>query len=153
MCQGHDIVILEDLIGTEWRPPVMWIEWFMEYKFIKPDERFLDVPSNMLGFLEVRKWCKIMLLIYLEEQEQLTLLLPGWRLLHSKVSQVVPNCNWSWIRVIRAGITSQKNQGPQKQVFCIRLAADWEENIIRLDLAEESQTTKLGQKIWNRALW
>ncbi len=55
MCQGHDVVILEDLIGTEWRPPVMWVEWFMEYKFIKPKESFLEVSSNIIGFLAVRK--------------------------------------------------------------------------------------------------
>ena len=43
MCQGHDVVILEDLIGTVWRPPVMWVEWFRDYKFVKPEESLLEV--------------------------------------------------------------------------------------------------------------
>ena len=68
MCQGHDVVILEDLIGTEWRPPVMWVEWFREYMFLKPEERLLEVSSNIIGFLGVRN---------LEEQEQLTFLFSG----------------------------------------------------------------------------
>ena len=46
MCQGHDVVILEDLKKTEWRPPVMWVEWFLDYKFIKPEEKFFEVSSN-----------------------------------------------------------------------------------------------------------
>ena len=54
MRQGHDVVILEDLIGTAWRPPVMWVEWFRDYKWIKSEKE---------SFLEVRKWCRIMLLI------------------------------------------------------------------------------------------
>ena len=53
MCQGHDVVILEDLIGSVWRPPVMWVEWYRDYMFVRPEDRFL----------EVRKWCRIMLLI------------------------------------------------------------------------------------------
>ena len=53
MCQGHDVVILEDFLGSVWRPPVMWVEWFRDYKFVKPEE----------GLLEVRTWCRIMLLI------------------------------------------------------------------------------------------
>ena len=68
MCQGHHVVILEDLIGTEWRPPVMWVEWFREYMFLKPEERLLEVSSNIIGFLGVRN---------LEEQEQLTFLFSG----------------------------------------------------------------------------
>ena len=55
ICQGHDVVILEDLKGTAWRPPVMWVEWFREYKFIKPEESYSEVSSNIIGFLEVRK--------------------------------------------------------------------------------------------------
>ena len=32
--QGHDVVILDDLKNTSWRPPVLLIEWFRNYKFI-----------------------------------------------------------------------------------------------------------------------
>ena len=46
MRQGHDVVILEDLIGTVWRPPVMWVEWFRDYKWIKSEkESFLEVRN------------------------------------------------------------------------------------------------------------
>ena len=31
LCQGHDIVILEDIKSSSWRPPVLWIEWFRNY--------------------------------------------------------------------------------------------------------------------------
>lgn len=32
---GHDIVILEDLKKSEFHPPIIWIEWFLDYRFIK----------------------------------------------------------------------------------------------------------------------
>ena len=31
--QGHDVVILEDMIHFHWRPPVIWLEWFFPYQF------------------------------------------------------------------------------------------------------------------------
>ena len=31
--EGHDVVILDDL-DPRLRPPVIWVEWFREYKYI-----------------------------------------------------------------------------------------------------------------------
>ena len=31
--EGHDVVILDDL-DSKLRPPIMWVEWFREYKYI-----------------------------------------------------------------------------------------------------------------------
>ena len=32
---GHDVVILEDLKHSRLRPPIIYTEWFLDYKFIK----------------------------------------------------------------------------------------------------------------------
>ena len=32
--EGHDIVILKDLLNFEFRPPIIWVEWFMKYKYV-----------------------------------------------------------------------------------------------------------------------
>ena len=36
--EGYDVVILEDL-DPRLRPPIMWIEWFVIYKFYKYDRK------------------------------------------------------------------------------------------------------------------
>ena len=35
--EGHDVVILHDL-DPKLRPPIMWVEWFREYKFFIYDK-------------------------------------------------------------------------------------------------------------------
>ena len=32
--EGHDVVILEDLKHFNFRPPIIWTEWFELYKFV-----------------------------------------------------------------------------------------------------------------------
>ena len=43
--EGHDVVILSDL-PAQFRPPVVWVEWFKEYQFA-------DIKTFLL---EVRKY-------------------------------------------------------------------------------------------------
>ena len=32
--EGHDVVILEDMKHFNFRPPIIWTEWFEMYKFV-----------------------------------------------------------------------------------------------------------------------
>ena len=32
--QGHDVNILEDMLSHAWRPPILWVEWFIIYTMI-----------------------------------------------------------------------------------------------------------------------
>ena len=32
---GHDIVILEDFNQSKFKPPIIWTEWFLDYRFIR----------------------------------------------------------------------------------------------------------------------
>ena len=46
--EGHDVVILDDL-DPRLRPPVIWVEWFREYKYFKYDR------VNKIYSIEVKK--------------------------------------------------------------------------------------------------
>ena len=44
--QGHDVIILEDLKNFSWRPHILWVEWFIDYKWVyssKYKTKFLEV--------------------------------------------------------------------------------------------------------------
>ena len=36
--EGHDVIILQDLVHTTLRPPVIWTEWYALYRFSGKDE-------------------------------------------------------------------------------------------------------------------
>ena len=36
--EGHDVIILQDLVHTTFRPPVIWTEWYALYRFSGKDE-------------------------------------------------------------------------------------------------------------------
>ena len=36
--EGHDVVILRDLVDTTFRPPVIWTEWYALYRFSGKDD-------------------------------------------------------------------------------------------------------------------
>ena len=42
--EGHDVVILADL-PAQFRPPVIWVEWFREYQFADIKNVILEVRS------------------------------------------------------------------------------------------------------------
>ena len=42
--EGHDVVILADL-PAQFRPPVIWVEWFREYQFADLKNVILEVRS------------------------------------------------------------------------------------------------------------
>ena len=44
--EGHDVVILEDLKHFNFRPPIIWTEWFELYKFV-------NISNIGNGILEV----------------------------------------------------------------------------------------------------
>ena len=46
--QGHDVVILEDMKDSLWRPPVMWIEWYFRFKFANDKIGLLEVTRKHL---------------------------------------------------------------------------------------------------------
>ena len=39
--EGHDVVILEDLKHFNFRPPIIWTEWFEMYKFVNISNKLL----------------------------------------------------------------------------------------------------------------
>ena len=43
--EGHDVVILADL-PAQFRPPVIWVEWFREYQFADITKYLLEVKSS-----------------------------------------------------------------------------------------------------------
>ena len=43
--EGHDVVILADL-PAQFRPPVIWVEWFMEYQFADIKTLLLEVSHT-----------------------------------------------------------------------------------------------------------
>ena len=42
--EGHDVVILADL-PAQFRPPVIWVEWFKEYQFADIKTFLLEVTA------------------------------------------------------------------------------------------------------------
>ena len=44
--QGHDVVIIEDMKDSLWRPPVMWIEWYFRFKFANAKIGLLEVTRK-----------------------------------------------------------------------------------------------------------
>ena len=56
--QGHDVNILEDMLSHTWRPPILWVEWFIGYR-MKSDNRsegggIPEVNSNNCNCLFLR---------------------------------------------------------------------------------------------------
>ena len=45
--EGHDVVILSDL-PAQFRPPVVWVEWFREYQFADIKDLILEVRKTKL---------------------------------------------------------------------------------------------------------
>ena len=43
--QGHDAVILEDMLSHQWRPPILWVEWFRNFQFSNIKNLILEVGS------------------------------------------------------------------------------------------------------------
>ena len=43
--EGHDVIILADL-PAQFRPPVIWVEWFMEYQFADIKTLLLEVSHT-----------------------------------------------------------------------------------------------------------
>ena len=41
--QGHDAVILEDMLSHQWRPPILWVEWFRNFQFSDIKNLILEV--------------------------------------------------------------------------------------------------------------
>jgi len=48
--EGHDVVILEDLKHFNFRPPIIWTEWFQLYKFV-------NISNIGNGILEEDNFC------------------------------------------------------------------------------------------------
>ena len=44
--QGHDVVILEDMLNHQWRPPILWVEWFRNFQFTDIKNLVLEVGSR-----------------------------------------------------------------------------------------------------------
>ena len=44
--EGHDVVILEDLKHFNFRPPIIWTEWFEMYKFANISNKLLLVEFS-----------------------------------------------------------------------------------------------------------
>ena len=51
--QGHDVNILEDMLSHTWRPPILWVEWFIVYRMVSYNR------SKGWGIAEVQKWSNI----------------------------------------------------------------------------------------------
>ena len=47
--QGHDVNILEDMLSHTWRPPILWVEWFIVYRMVSYNR------SKGWGIAEVQK--------------------------------------------------------------------------------------------------
>ena len=45
--EGHDVVILSDL-PAQFRPPVVWVEWFREFQFADLKNLILEVRNYII---------------------------------------------------------------------------------------------------------
>ena len=46
--EGHDVIILDDL-SEDFRPPIIWTEWFREFQFVNFTARVLEVRGSSEG--------------------------------------------------------------------------------------------------------
>ena len=67
--EGHDVVILDDLT-EDFRPPVIWTEWFRDYQFLDLKEFILEVRHGGRDFHQTQSNCRV---------------IAGFRLLHSSI--------------------------------------------------------------------
>ena len=48
--QGHDVNNLEDMLSHTWRPPILWVEWFIGYRMVSENRSegggILEVNNN-----------------------------------------------------------------------------------------------------------
>ena len=49
--EGHDVVILGDL-SQDFRPPVIWTEWYREYQFANINTHLLEVSREQTNLSE-----------------------------------------------------------------------------------------------------
>ena len=54
--EGHDVVILEDLKHFNFRPPIIWTEWFELYKFVNISNIGNGIMEVWLDFDNINLW-------------------------------------------------------------------------------------------------